>query len=372
MHIILLGGYGGTGRSLARCLLKHTSHDIVIAGHDPEKAESFAYQLQQEFPKSLIDANYVEASDIGQLKEAFQEADLVVVTSTTPELVPLIAEACLETQTDYLDILLRDDVFEKIRKFQQRIMEENRIFICQGGVHPGLVAPMIRYADSYFEKYLEAEVAMAMNAEFDQPKAAHELRYEMGITNPQLLSDGSWRNANWKDLKRFRFSHPFGTKSSYPLYLREVLPLPGQLGLRHMGVYVAGFNGFVDNIVFPMTMMLQSIKKGLGIGIMAKLLHWGIKRFSPHEQAIEFQLHASGLKNNNLGNFRLKLFYKDAYDFTAFALTSCIEQYAEGVFPKGRISLMGNQVQPVRLIQDMEKMGVKVSNGNETDSTTDS
>jgi hypothetical protein len=36
--------------------------------------------------------------------------------------------------------------------------------------------------------------------------------------------------------------------------MREIYPLKEELGLLNMGIYSAGFNAFVDNLVFPMTM----------------------------------------------------------------------------------------------------------------------
>lgn len=48
--ILILGGYGQTGRPLARHLLRQSPVELVIAGRSLEKADAFAAQLNAEFP----------------------------------------------------------------------------------------------------------------------------------------------------------------------------------------------------------------------------------------------------------------------------------------------------------------------------------
>lgn len=43
--ILLLGGYGATGKSLARHLLARTNANVILAGRNFDKAKSFADEL---------------------------------------------------------------------------------------------------------------------------------------------------------------------------------------------------------------------------------------------------------------------------------------------------------------------------------------
>ena len=45
--ILILGGYGYTGKFLARHLLAQTDVEIIISGRNLEKAKSFADELTQ-------------------------------------------------------------------------------------------------------------------------------------------------------------------------------------------------------------------------------------------------------------------------------------------------------------------------------------
>jgi len=61
--ILILGGYGGVGKSLSRLMLKVTNVDLVIAGHRKEKAKQWADILNNEFSGHRVSDRYAEASD---------------------------------------------------------------------------------------------------------------------------------------------------------------------------------------------------------------------------------------------------------------------------------------------------------------------
>ena len=57
---------------------------------------------------------------------------------------------------------------------------------------------------------------------------------------------------------------------------------------------------------------------------------------------------------------RLAAEYNDAYYFTAIPVVACIAQYLDGSIVKPGLWMMGHVVDPVRLMNDMERMGIKI------------
>ena len=102
--ILILGGYGGTGKVFCRYLLNETSVHVIIAGRRLEKAEEFADELRQEFSPDRIYARHTDASDAENLRRSFQDIDIVLVAATTTKWAKQIAETALEANIDYLDI----------------------------------------------------------------------------------------------------------------------------------------------------------------------------------------------------------------------------------------------------------------------------
>jgi saccharopine dehydrogenase-like NADP-dependent oxidoreductase len=103
MRILVLGGYGGTGRVFCRYLLKETPWHVIVAGRNRQRAEAWAETLKMEFSPDRISARHVDASDRDSLSEAFRHIDFVLVAATTTQFAEHIAEAALAAHIDYLD-----------------------------------------------------------------------------------------------------------------------------------------------------------------------------------------------------------------------------------------------------------------------------
>lgn len=77
--ILILGGYGATGRLLARHLLAQTEHRIIIAGRNLDKAQAFADGRHDR----RVTASQVDAADFASLKQALQRAEFILVAAPT-------------------------------------------------------------------------------------------------------------------------------------------------------------------------------------------------------------------------------------------------------------------------------------------------
>lgn len=201
---------------------------------------------------------------------------------------------------------------------------------------------------------------MAMNARIGKAESVYELVDEIGDYSSDIFKDGKWKKGNYKDLKKVDFGPPFGVRNCYPIQMEEIRPLPQMFGLHEVGVYVAGFNWFVDYLVFPLALLLFKIKKGLGRHLVASLMVWGINNLSPSQQWVSFLVDAEGEKHGQRIKVRVMAQHPDAYDFTAIPVVACLQQYLDGRIAKPGLWMMGHVVDPVRLMNDMERMGLRI------------
>jgi hypothetical protein len=358
--ILILGGYGGVGRSLSRLILRETDAAVIIAGRRKEKAEEFAQALKEEFSGSRVSARYADASDQKSLADAYQGVDMVLVTATTPQYLKQIAGAALKAGCDYLDILVQQNTIPELRALSSDIVKAGCVFITQAGFHPGLPAVFIRHAAPHFDEYRKALIGMAMNARFEKPESAHEIIHEVGESNAEIYQEGTWRKANYKDAIKVDFGSRFGIRTCFPLQMEEIRGLPEILGIQETGVYVAGFNWFVDNIVFPLIIVFQKIKKGMGLNSLGRLMYWGVNTFSSPELGVVFLLDAEGVKQGK--NLRVKIVaeHDDTFLFTSAPVVACLRQYFDGSLKKPGLWFMGTIVDDSRLMEDMKQMGIKI------------
>ncbi|MEM9507782.1 MAG: saccharopine dehydrogenase NADP-binding domain-containing protein [Cyanobacteria bacterium P01_E01_bin.35] len=357
--ILVLGGYGNTGKVLCRYLLKETDVNIIVAGRRLEKAEELADKLKREFLPERVYARYADASNLDSLREAFNSIDLVLVAATTTKWAQQIAETALEADIDYLDIYFQQDVYPLLETMQPQIKDSGNCFITQAGFHPGLPAVYIRKGAQYFDRYNLANVAFAMNFRTDRADSIYEIIDSVADYKPKFFQNGKWQIGTYKDTLEIDLGQLFGVRKCIPMEMKEIEPLPEMLGLQSMGVFTTGFNWFVDWFVFPSIMVSQKINKRSLRGFWARIFTFGINQFSPKEERVVLILEAEGEKDNSPRKLRIFSEHSSSYEFTVISVLACLNQYLDGTIRQSGLWMMGHIVDPDRLFADLKKMGVK-------------
>lgn len=356
--ILVLGGYGGTGRVFCRYLLQETAVNLIVAGRRLEAARALAAELHREFPPARITSRHADAADPASLRAALQGVDLLLVAATTTQWASQIAAAALEAGCDYLDIYFRQETYPLLTALGERIRAAGRCFITQAGFHPGLPAAYIRKGAAYFDSYDRAVVAFAMHARIERPESVYELVDLLADYRPQIFRAGQWRAGTYRDAIMVDYGPPFGVRNSMPLTMAELAPLPAMLGLTETGVFAAGFNWFVDYLLTPAIMLAQKIRPGALRHLWAQGLIFGINTFSGPEEGVVFVLQAQGLKEGRRQGLVLRSHHASPYDFTVIPVIACLKQYLAGSIRRPGLWMMGHLVDPDRLLADMAGMGV--------------
>src|SRR5688572_644519 len=102
--ILILGGYGATGRPLTKHLLAQTEHKVIVAGRNLEKAQAFVDSLHN--PRVTV--KRVDAADPLSLREALKAVDFLLVAAPTTHQAETVVCAALEAGVDYLDVQYAD------------------------------------------------------------------------------------------------------------------------------------------------------------------------------------------------------------------------------------------------------------------------
>ncbi|NPV61120.1 MAG: hypothetical protein HPY61_00540 [Methanotrichaceae archaeon] len=356
-EIVVLGGYGGAGSCISRLLLEETGASIVIAGRRTEMAEELARILNSKYPGRTTSA-FADASDPESLAAVFENADLVVVASTTADHVQTVAQAAIDTGIDYLDIHYPQQVVTALNPLASQIELAGLRFITQAGFCPGLPSTLVRLAALHLEDIRRAIVGVAMNTRFEKGGALYELLDSFADFRGEVF-EGRWRPAGLRDTATIDFGHLFGRKQCYLMNLAEMRPLPKALQLKELGVYAAGINWFVDYLVIPWAYVLGRIRKSLGREALASMMVWGTKLFSPPEEEVVLVVEAEGNYEERDAEIRIVLEHEDAYYITAAPVVACIRQLLDGRIKPG-LQMMGLAIDPELLIKDIRRMGINV------------
>jgi saccharopine dehydrogenase (NAD+, L-lysine-forming) len=363
--ILVLGGYGATGSVFCHYLLKETHVNVIIAGRNIKKSEELADKLKTEFSSERVSFRYADASDIDSLHKAFQDIDFVLVAATTAKWAKQIAETALETNIDYLDIYFQQDVYPVLETMKQQIKQAGRCFITQAGFHPGLPAVFVREGAQYFDKYDKAIIAFSMQTRIENAESVYELIDAIADYKPEIYQNGNWKNGTYKDAIMVDYGERFGVRSSMPLDMVELKVLPEMFDLQETGVFTTGFNWFTDYLLFPLMTLSQKIRNGSLRHFWAELFIFGINNFSGAEEGVVFLLQAEGEKDGKPRSVKLISEHTNVYDFTVIPVIACLKQYLDGSIRKPGLWMMGHLVEPDRLFEDLEHMGIRIETRDE-------
>jgi len=369
MKILIIGGYGNTGISIARLLLKFTSHNLVIAGRNIEKARAATRSLQKDHDLQRVSELALNTGNIEDMKSAMADTDLVIVAASTTSDCEKVVNAAIETQTHYLDTQLSFPYkLQMLGRVKETVAARGLTFITDGGFHPGVPAILVRYAAMKIPVLKKVRIGSLVKMDWnsyrfsDNTIAAfiEEFKYHQ----PKALVNGSMVKIAYSKPQYFTFRHPFGKKPCSAMWLDELDDLPSSLpDLKDLGFYITGFNWVNDYIVMPLIFMALTAAPNSRHGLLANLMTWSLKKFSTPPFGTELKLEASGEINGKESTLFISLFHRDGYEMTAIPVVATLFQFFEAVKQKPGVWFQGHFSEPERFLSDVRKLGMHVSSG---------
>lgn len=363
MKIAVLGGYGNAGLKIARWLTEQPISDLILLGRNKSKAIEVAALLSKESSGRVkISGGYADASKISTLETHLAEIDLLVVASSTSQYIQNVVGAALKTNTDYIDIQLSSPKkSETLNCFKSEILTKNRVFITDGGFHPGVPAAMARYSAKKVDKISKINIAGSFGVNWNKlafsDNTIREFVEEMKDMDISTYSDGKWVK-NWNNIREFDFEFLGRRQKCFPMFMREIGELPSAFPfLKEAGFYIAGFGPFLDAVVLPLCWVALKLIPA-SVGIVSRVFAKALNVLASSGEWADLCMEGEGTKDGQPCKFRMEVFHSDPYEFTAIPAVACIAQYIRGHRPSG-VWLQATYVEPQQFFEDMKNMGVE-------------
>lgn len=367
--ILVIGGYGTTGKLIVSFLLQETDVGLIVAGRSLDRAREFADELNSRFAGERVVAREVDASKGDQLSKAFRDAGMVLMASGTSAHTDMIARAAIDSRIDYFDIQYSASKISRLKSIRAEIEKRGLCFITDGGFHPGLPGVLARWGASRFDTIQKAVVTSLIRLDWKRYEVglgtAKEFISLLGDYDSSAFVDGKWKKASLFSsvgYVREDFGKPFHKQYCAPMFLEEMRYVAEQYpSMTDTGFYVGGFNWFVDYIVFPPAFIAMRLKPDLGAGLFARLMLFGVKKFSGPPYMTVLKLKAAGVKGGVKRELNASLSHEDGYVLTALPVTAALRQYLDGTARKPGLFTQAEIVDPASMFDDLVRMGVKWS-----------
>ena len=356
-NILILGGYGYTGKFLAKHLLAHTDTNIIISGRNLQKACSFVNELND--PRAI--ARSADASDRKNLTDALQGVSLCLVAAPTTHHAETVIDACIDSRVDYLDVQFASGKLRALYSAEEKIKKAGLCFITEAGYHPGLPAALIRYAATKLDRLESAVTAGFLNMqELPYTEAVDELMEGFLDYQAQVYKNGAWTKPSSWNMRDFDFGKDIGKRTCYSMFFEEMRKLPDMYPtLKETGFYISGANWISDLIVTPLVFVGLKVAPKRGIRPLGKLMWWAMGKTKP-PYLVALKVEATGVKNGEPTRVEVQISHPDGYELTAIPVTAYLRQYLDGTARPCGVHMMGHIAEPVRLFKDMQMMGAEV------------
>lgn len=367
-RILILGGYGNTGRQVAEQLLRHTAVRLVLAGRRVERAEEAAAKLNAQFGEERVTGAFADAADADSLRRAFAGVDVVVVAASTAAWARKVAEAALAARVDYLDVHYSAQKTAVLHGMAEEIRAAGCCFVTDGGFHPGLPAALIRAVAPCFDEMQSAIVGSVIKIDWGALDLGRETMVEFVGEfvdfRTTVFRGGRWQEAGLGAMMKplvLDFGWGFGRQPCVPMFLEEMRTIPELYpGIEETGFYVGGFNWFTDWLVSPLAMLVLKLAPRRGLWPMARLFRWSLDAFSRPPFGTLLRVEARGRQGGREKDVALTLYHEDGYTVTAVPVAATLTQLLDGSARRPGLHLQAHLVAPGRLLRDMERMGIEI------------
>ncbi|MEM6713945.1 MAG: saccharopine dehydrogenase NADP-binding domain-containing protein [Cyanobacteria bacterium P01_D01_bin.6] len=228
-RVLILGGTGRIGSSIAQDLLAHTDAAIVLTGRHAQRGHRVAQALGDRAQFQSLDL-----SDQTALGELSAQADLVIhAAGPFHHRTTQVLQTCIEQGLNYLDVSDYRGFTRQALAWQQAAQAAGITAIVNTGVFPGISNSMVRQGVEALEQADSAQLSYVVAGSGGAGVTVMRTTF-LGLQHPfDAWIDGQWQSIKpYTEREKLSFAQPYGDAHVYWYDMPETMTLPASFPLQ--------------------------------------------------------------------------------------------------------------------------------------------
>ncbi len=222
-RVLIIGGRGRIGSSIAQDLIAHTDAEITVTGRDTTSRKSLNQTLGDR-----VQFQAVHLDDHDGLSKAIAEADLVV-HSAGPfhHRDGRVLQLCIKHGVNYTDVSDSRGFTQRALALQESAEKAGVTAIINTGIFPGISNSMVRQGVEKFDQAERIHLSYVVGGSGGAGVTVMRTTF-LGLQNPfDVWIDGQWQKVKpYTDRETIEFPQPYGKVGVYWFDMPEAFTLP--------------------------------------------------------------------------------------------------------------------------------------------------
>lgn len=221
-RVLIIGGCGRIGNSIAQDILQHTEAEIVITGRNPELGMAALKRLGAKVQFQVLDL-----SNQQQLESAVSKADLVV-HSAGPfhHRDANVLRTCIQLGVNYVDVSDERSFTRKALAQKEAAKAAGVTAVVNTGVFPGISNSMVRQGVEFLDEVDSIQLSYIVAGSGGAGVTVMRTTF-LGIQSPfEAWLDGTWQTVKpYTEPQLLEFGPPYGQANVYWYDMPEAITL---------------------------------------------------------------------------------------------------------------------------------------------------
>lgn len=206
-RILILGGIGRVGGSVAQDLANHVDAEIVVTG--------------RQLPKREVDSRFsflaLDLADLEALQKAISQASVVVHCAGPFHYRDArVLKTCIEQGVNYVDVSDHRSFTQKAVAFHDRAQAAGVTAVVNSGIFPGISNSMVRQAVEQFDSPEKIHLSYVVSGSGGAGLTVMRTTF-LGLQQPfKVWIDGQWQKVKpYSDREIVKFPSPYNKLGVY-------------------------------------------------------------------------------------------------------------------------------------------------------------